>query len=138
VRKLKIGRHAVPLWLIVVILVSLFGFVVGFYVWETLHVPLEVKEPLEILSYPSKLSVYVSDRLMFNVTVMNHSSKNYSVTLDFSLNNATYQSNYVSFSNEIYVVKPGQQNLVAWLEVAPGAPSIDETLTIRFSRDPSS
>jgi len=133
-RKLKIGRYAVPLWLLAVILISLFGSVVGYYVWKTLNIPLEVKEPIEILTYPSPLSLYPGENLPFDITVNNHASVNYSVILDFRLNNVTYQNSYVDFSDEVYTVIPGQQNLAAWLSVDSGAPSIDESLTIDFLR----
>jgi len=70
----------------------------------------------------------------FNVTVLNHASVNYSVVLDFSLDNTTYQDNYITFSNEIYAVIPGQQNLTAWLKVASNAPVVNVTLTIDCKR----
>jgi hypothetical protein len=59
------------------------------------------------------------------------------VTLEFSLDNATYQDYYVTFSNELYNVIPGQQILSAWLAVEPYAPPANSSLTIRLVREPS-
>jgi hypothetical protein len=133
-RAFKIGRHVVPLWLVTVILVSLFGSVLGYYVWKTLNIPLEVKEPIEILNYPSQLSLYPGETLEFNVTLENHASVNYSVLVDYHLSNTTYQTSYVTFSNDIYAVVPGEQNLSAWVKITSDAPAVNESLTINFSR----
>jgi hypothetical protein len=134
VRTFKIGRYAIPLWLVAVILVSLFGSSLGYYVWKTLNLPLEVKEPIDILNYPSQLSLYPGETLDFDITVENHASINYSVALDFQLSNATYQTSYVTFSNDIYAVVQGQQNLTAWLNVESDAPPVNASLTIDFKR----
>jgi hypothetical protein len=106
----------------------------GYILWKSLTIPLEVKEPIDILSYPSQLSLYPGETLDFNITVENHASINYSVTLDFHLSNATYQTSYVTVSNENYVVIPGQQNLAAWLNIESDAPPINASLTIDFKR----
>jgi hypothetical protein len=41
----------------------------AYYVWNTLVIPLEVKEPLEIISYPSALSLFPGKTEQFNITV---------------------------------------------------------------------
>ncbi len=133
-RGISIGKHFVPLWSIAVILISGIGGALGYYVWRTLTLQVEVKEPIEILSYPSQLSLYPGENLGFNVSVDNHASVNYSVSLNFHLSNATYQTNYVAFSNEVYVVIRGVQNLTAWLWVNSDAPAIVTSLTIDFHR----
>ena len=132
-RKVKVGKYFVPLWLIVVVLISGIG-ASTYYVWQTLNIQVEVKEPLEIVSYPSQLSLYPGETREFNVTVRNHASVNYTVFFDFSLDNETYQDNYVTFSNEIYIVKPGQQDLTAWLSVVSNAPPTNASLTVDFKR----
>jgi len=81
-RSIKIGERSIPLWIIVVLLVSI-------------------------------ISVGV---------------------LDFSLDNVTYQESYVTFSDEIYNVISGQQDLTAWLKVESYAPPINTSLTIDFRR----
>jgi len=135
VKTLKIGRHIVPLWLIAIILISAIGSgALGYYIWTRLTIPLEIKEPIEILDYPSQLSLYPGENKSFQISLVNHASINYSVILDFSLNNTTYQANYVTFSNEIYRVTPGQQNLTAWLRIESYAPPTNVTLTIDCKR----
>lgn len=134
VKSIKIGKHAIPVWLIAVILIFGIGVTVGYYVWTTLTIPFEVKEPLEVLNYPSHLSLYAGDASEFNITLMNRASANYSVALIFQLSNATYQANYVRFSNETYFVVPGVQNVTATLTVAPDAPPVSSSLTISLAR----
>jgi len=135
VKTIKIGKYIIPLWLIVILLLSGIGVgILADYVWKTITLPFEVKEPLEILFYPSNFSLYPGENKEFNVTVMNHASRNYTVLLDFSLDNATYQDNYVTFSNETYTVIPDEQNLTAWLYVEAYAPPINASLTIDFHR----
>lgn len=131
----KIGKHVIPLWLMAVILVSGIGSgVLGYYIWKTLTIPLEVKEPIEILYYPSQLGLYPGETEQFNITLHNKASVNYSVVLDFSLDNITYQNSYVTFGDEVYTVVPGQQNLTAWLMIESHAPPVNASLTISFSR----
>jgi hypothetical protein len=134
-RGIKIRKHVIQLWLVAVILISTIAGAVGYYVWTNLTVQVEVKEPIEILHYPSSLSLYPGETKEFNVTVHNHASVNYSVVLDFHLENATYQEVYTTFSNEIYAVLAGQQNLTAWIQVRGDAPAINTSLTVNFARD---
>jgi hypothetical protein len=134
-RGIKIGKHVIQLWLVAVVLISVIAGAVGYYVWKNLTVQVEVKEPIEILHYPSSLSLYPGETKEFNVTVDNHASVNYSVVLDFHLENATYQEVYTTFSNKIYAVLTGQQNLTAWIQVGGNAPSINTSLTVSFARD---
>lgn len=134
-KSVKIGKFVAPLWLIAVILVSVIGSgALGYYIWRTLIMPLEVKEPLEILSYPSKLSLYPGETEEFNVTIENHASVNYSVVSEFSLDNVTYQASYVAFSSEFYKILPGLQNITAWAEVTADAPPVNASLSIQLSR----
>lgn len=135
-RTFKIGRRIVPLWLVAVILVSgICSGAAGYYLWKTLNIPLEVKEPIDILYYPTDLSLYPGENMTFYVTVVNHASVNYSVLLDFKLSNTTYQTDYVTFSNIIYTVLPIEQNLTAWMAIEPDAPPINTTLDIGFKRE---
>ncbi len=133
-RVLKVGRHVVSLWLVAVIVISLFGSVLGYMVYTTISVPLEVNEPIEIVGYPSQFSLYSGETINFNVTVNNHASLNYSVILNSQLSNSTYQTSYVAFSDLTYAVVPGIQDLAAWLRVASDAPATSVTVTIEAVR----
>ena len=134
-RSIRIGKHSIPLWIIVVLLISIIPMgVLADHVWKTIIISMEVKEPLEIVSYPSKLTLFPGEIEEFNVTVMNYASRNYTVILDFSLDNATYQESYVTFSDDIYKVISGQQDLTAWLKVESDAPPINTSLTIDLRR----
>ncbi len=130
----KIGHYVIPLWTVALVLVSCLSGALGYYLWRTLTVPVEVKEPIEILYYPTGFSLYAGETSVFNVTVENKASLNYSVLLDFSLDNETYQTSYVTFSNTVYTVVSGTQNLTAWMTITPDAPPINTTLSIDFHR----
>jgi hypothetical protein len=132
---LRFGKHMIPLWLIVVLLISGVGIgVLADQIWRTLTIPVRIEEPLEVLTYPSELSLYPGENMTFYVTVVNHASLNYSVLLNFKLSNTTYQTSYVTFSNTIYAVLPTEQNLTAWMTIKPDAPAINTTLSIDFHR----
>jgi hypothetical protein len=96
-------------------------------------VPVEVKDPIEILDYPSGFSLFPGETLEFNVTLQNIGPMNYSCILGFILNDTAYQNRYVKFSSEIYTVVPGKQTLSAWLIVSPYAAPASLLLTIKHS-----
>ncbi|MEM4733091.1 MAG: DUF1349 domain-containing protein, partial [Candidatus Bathyarchaeia archaeon] len=120
--------------LLLIITLSALSIGIAAYYWQQITIPLEVKEPLELLSYPTKLSLYPGQRGEFDIILRNYASAAYSIVLDFSLDNKTYQDNYVTFSNEIYTVKPGEQKLTAWLKVESIAPPLNATLKINLQR----
>lgn len=108
--------------------------VLASYALQLEEIPLEVKEPIEILEYPSGLSLFPGEIVEFNVTMLNQASINYSVTLVFRLNDTEYQTKYVTFCNESYTVVPGTQNLAVWLTVSPAAPHANLLLSISLVR----
>jgi len=134
-KSIIIGKHIIPLWLITVLSISGIGAVVlANYALNALIIPFEVKEPIEITYYPSELSLFPGETEAFNITVQNHASVTYLMTLTFDLSNTTYQDTYVTFSNENYTVLPGQQNLTAGFRVESYAPPVEASLTIKFER----
>ena len=133
-RSVKIGKYVIPMWFVITLLISGIGGISAYYVWETVIVNFEVKEPLEILYYPSELSLFPGETEKFNVAITNKASINYSVILEFLLGNSTYQDDYVTFSDEIYTVILGQQNLTAWVMVESDAPPVNASLTAYFRR----
>jgi hypothetical protein len=106
----------------------------GYVIW-TLNVEVEVKEPISVYYYPVQLSLYPGETENLDIDVENQASVNYSVTLDFQLNDSSYQSSYVTFSNETYTVVPGPQVLMAWVKIAANAPAANVSLTIDLSRE---
>jgi hypothetical protein len=94
----------------------------------------EIQEPLDVVYYDHDLSLYPGQTAPFNIEIYNGASVNYTVTLEFHLSNATYQSTYATFSNETYIVVPGDQSLPAWIQIAADAPAANVTLAIDLSR----
>ena len=117
-RGFKVGRYVVPVWFVAIVLVSIIGSVLGYYALNMVSIPFEVKEPIEVVGYPSQFSLYPGQSSVFDVTVQNNANMNYSVMLVFHLNDTTYPINDITFSNVIYTVAPGQQDLTAWLNVS--------------------
>lgn len=134
-KNVTIGKHIIPLWLIIVLLISGIGVgVLADYVWKTLIISVEVKDPLKILNYPFELSLFPGETKNISIIIQNHASLNYSVILDFHLNDTSYQTQYVTFSNAIYTIFSGQQNITAQLNVKPTAPSTNTSLTVNVRR----
>lgn len=131
----KLGKFQVPLWAVVILMVSIVvSGVLGSILWTSFTVPLQVNEPIEIMSYPSQFSLFPGETANFNVTVTNHASISYSAILNFKMNDSSYQENYVSFSDQVYNVTPGQQNLQADMSIATNAPAANLTISVNLMR----
>lgn len=103
--------------------------------FESVSVPLEVKEPLEVLDFPSGFSLFPGENVTFEITVENRAPVTYFVVFDFVLNDTGYQSKYVSFSSYNYSVVSGVQELPAWLMVSPVAPPASLMITVNRKTD---
>ena len=130
----RIGRYVVPLWLVVIILAAVFGSVLGYVFW-TMNVNVHVQEPLGVYYFASDLNLFPGETQQLQVDLENFASVNYTVTLEFHLSDANYQSSYATFSNDTYVVVPGIQSLKAWIRIAANAPAANVTLTVYMSRE---
>lgn len=109
--------------------------IVSSYALQSATISLEIKEPLEILSYPSELSVFPGQTTNFTVTVKNSAPVVYGITLNFGLNDTAYQTRYVTFSKTVYTINQGETELEAWLTVLNSAPAAHLTLTVNLNRD---
>ncbi|MGB9693927.1 MAG: hypothetical protein ACPLYF_03700 [Fervidobacterium sp.] len=136
-KHVSVGKFAIPSWVLGVILACICIGAFALYMTLTFIIPFEVKEPIEVMYHPSQLSLYPGETIYFNVTVRNNASQNYTVSLDFSLDNATYENSYVSFSNATYFVRSGVQNLTAWVIVSAEAPPTNAVLTVNLFREAS-
>ena len=114
-------------------IISLSGFAV--YAMQSVSIPLEIKEPLEIIDYPTSLSLYAGETTNFEFTVENYASVTYFQEFDFTLNNTDYQSMYVTFSNHNYSIPPGTNKLQAWLTITPSASAANLIITIDKKTD---
>ena len=82
------------------------------YAIQPVSIPTEVKEPLEILEYPTSFSLYPGETKNFNFTVQNSASVNYFQEFEFLVNDTDYKK-YVTFSNYNYSIQPGIHKLNA-------------------------
>jgi hypothetical protein len=119
--------------LVLAVSITSIGVIAG-YVLQSESIPLEVKEPIELIGYPTAFSLFPGETEEFNVTVQNTASINYSVTLMCSLNDTEYQAKYVIFSSEDYTVNPGTQTLAAWLTVSSDAPAGNFLVSVNLTR----
>ena len=121
-------------WVIFLSAVTLSTVILGGYALQSTTTPLEVKEPLEILNYPSALSFFPGQTIDFNITIKNSAPVTYNISLDFTLNDTVYQAKYVTYSKNIYAVASGEANLAAWLKISISAPTAQLTLTVNANR----
>jgi hypothetical protein len=121
--------------LVLAILIASTGIMGAYATAQTKTVPVEVKEPLEVLPFDSSLSLYPGETRQFNVAVENHASVSYVAALIFGLNDSAYQQNYVNFSGIVYTVHPGTNMLAAWFSVVHTAPAVELELTINITRN---
>jgi hypothetical protein len=106
------------------------------YMWATRTLTYIAEEPLSITSFPSTLSTHPGENSTLNVTINNNAYINYSVTLNFILNDTAYQQTYVSFSNTTYTIHPGSNSITAWCKTAKKAPPVQAlSLTAEFQRE---
>lgn len=129
-------KHRFPFkWVVFLSAITLSTVVLSGYALQSTIIPLEIKEPLETLSYPSALSVFPGQTIDFNVTIRNSAPVTYNVSLDFTINDTAYQARYLTFSSSIYTIAPGESDLAAWLKISSSAPAAQFTLTVNTNRD---
>jgi len=118
-----------------ILLIAIVAGVTASYLWPNVTIPFAVEEPIEILDYsPLNLNLFPGETENITISVYNHAPLNYTVMFDFQLNETAYQSSFISFSDDSYVVPPGEHNLTAWLLVEPDSPPINAALTIGVKR----
>lgn len=129
---MKLSRKTI-MQIIAVIVICAVAFTAG-YVWHSVTVPLEVKEPLEVTDYPTSISLYAGENQTFSINITDHASVSYIVTLSFTLNDTGYQESYVTFSDLTYTINPGENTIEAWIAVSGDAPPANLELEIEFDR----
>lgn len=137
-RYVKIGSYQISIIFLVITLVAgiLGSFAVALtYWWATRTIPYVVAEPLSITSFPSSLSTHPGENQTLDITIQNTANINYSVILNFILNDTQYQQTYISFSNATYIINPGSNSVTAWCATAKKAPPVQLSLTIEFHRE---
>lgn len=105
------------------------------YMWATRNITLVIEEPLSVTNFPNVLSTHPGENKTLAITIENSASIDYSVTLDFIVNDTAYQQAYMTFSNTTYTIVPGTNNITAWCEIAKKAPPTQLSLTVQFSRE---
>jgi len=105
------------------------------YMWATRTTTLIVEEPLSITSFPDVFNTHPGENKTLDITIENTASIDYSVTLNFVLNDTAYQQTYLTFSNTTYTIVPGSNNIAAWCEIAKKAPPVQLSLTVEFNRE---
>ena len=105
------------------------------YIWATRSTTFVVEEPLSITSFPSMVSTHPGENITLDIAIENSADVDYSVILNFIVNDTEYQLTYMSFSNLTYTIEPGTNNITAWCEIAKKAPPVQLGLTIEFHRE---
>lgn len=110
------------------------AFGATYFLWTSKTITISVDEPLSITGFPSSLHFHPGENDTLAITIQNSANANYSVSLTFALNDTDYQQSYVQFSNYTYVIKPGTNEIDAWIFVASDAPGGWHELTVDFYR----
>ncbi|UCH32739.1 MAG: hypothetical protein JSV05_05035 [Candidatus Bathyarchaeota archaeon] len=133
---IKIGAYEASIMLLLMIILAALGVAVtvAWFLFATRSRPLVVEEPLSITEYPSIIHTRPGENKTLDITLMNSAYISYEVTLFFALNESAYQESYITFSNLTYTIKPGSNNLTAWLFVQKNAPPAFLELTVDFYR----
>ena len=105
------------------------------YLWATRTTTYVIEEPLSITSYPTAISTNPGENTTLNIVIENSANIDYTVLLNFMINDTVYQQTYMQFSNLTYTVDPGSNNVTAWCFTAKKSPPAQLTLTIEFRRE---
>lgn len=85
--------------------------------------------------FPSGFNTQPGENKTLDITILNTANINYSVILDFILDDTAYQQTYMNFSNTTYTISPGFNYITAWCKTDEKAPSAQLSLTIEFHRE---
>lgn len=134
-RVVNIGRYQVSLLLLVLTVIGPIIVVASTYLWATRTLTFVVEEPLSITAFPSVFNVRPGENKTLDIEITNSANITYVVTLDFALNDTTYQTQYVIFSNNTYNILAGINHIQAWCQVAKKAPPNSISLAVEFYRE---
>ena len=134
-RSIRIGNYDVSIILFVVLGVLLGTAVGATYMWATRTVNVSVEEPLTVTSFPSTIHTHPGQNQTLDLTIENMASVTYTVTLAFTLNDTTYQTQYVTYSNNTYTISQGTNQVTAWMITSQQAPPANVQLTVQFHRE---
>ena len=137
-KKIKAGKYTIPIWLIAIILAVILGSALAYQVWINVNVQVEIKDPIQILSYPQQLSFYPRETKEFNITLNNQSKTTYYVTLNFSLKSTDDTDPFgnvtESWSKQTFVVVAGQAKMKAVITASETSTAKNYTLTVSIIR----
>lgn len=132
---IRIGGYDVSIMLFILIGAILGTAAAATYMWTTRTVDVQIEEPLTVTNFPTTLRTHPGENLTLDITIENIATVTYTVTLTFTLDDTAYQTSYVTFSNQIYTVNPGTNNLTAWMLTDSSAPSRNVQITAQFYRE---
>jgi hypothetical protein len=101
--------------------------------FQSATIPFKVEDPIQILNYPTGLNFYPGQTKEFALIIRNAADVNYTITLDFQLNDTNYQSRYVTVEKTVFTIAPGEQTINASLMISGNAPPANLILTISRS-----
>jgi len=132
---IRIGAYDVSAIVIVTLGILLGTVAAATYMWATKTVNVSVEEPLTITSFPSAIRTHPGQNQTLDITIENVASVSYTVTLIFTLNDTSYQTQYVTFSNNAYAIAPGTNQITVWMIASRQAQPANLQLTTQFYRE---
>ena len=133
-RSFRIGNYDVSVLVFVILGVLLGTAIATTYMWTTKTIDVQIEEPLTVTSFPATVHTHPGQNQTLDITIENIASVTYTVTLTFTLENATYQTQYATFSNNTYTIIPGTNPITAWMITDTAAPNVNLQLSIQFYR----
>jgi hypothetical protein len=132
---IRLGAYDISVIVIITLGVLLGTVAAATYMWATKTVDVSVEEPLNITNFPSAIRTHPGQNQTLDITIENVASVSYTVTLIFTLNDTAYQTQYVTFSNNVYAISPGTNQIIAWMATDKQGSPTNLQLTIQFYRE---
>ena len=134
-RTVTIGPFEVSIAILLIPIIASASVLAATYLWTTRTITVSVEEPLSITDCPTTMHLHPGENKTIDITIQNLATTNYSVRLNFALNNTAYQEAYVTFSNHTYNITPSTNQIKAWIVVDKKAPPVNVELTVEFYRE---
>ena len=132
---IRIGAYDISVIVIVTLGILLGTVAAATYMWATKTVNVVVEEPLIITSFPSAIHTHPGQNQTLDITIENKASVSYMVILILTLNDTSYQTQYVIFSDNAYAINPGTNQVTAWMATSRQAQPANLQLTTQFWRE---
>ena len=130
-----IGPYQFSVIFLIILVVSIpLAFGATYYLWSSQTAPFSVEEPLSVVDFPTTIHFRPGENSTIDITIANSANINYTIVIDITLSDISYQQSYVSVSNSTYNIQSGNNVVSPWIAVTKDAPPSQQQLTVNFLR----